>query len=120
MLAGVLFMGATEEQLALLNYVGIDAASYSNALLSFGFIMFLFAYTLIFLWEHLTNFSSTAQKENSGYTEEEHVPILDASSAFLDDEDDDDDDDTRHSGEPDVVELKATNRFSSGSGSNFV
>lgn len=110
-------MGATEEQLALLNYLSIDSASYSNVLLSFGFVVFLFAFTLIYLWEHLTNFSGTGSNKQ-GYTEVERVPILDASSAFL--EDDDDDDDTRHSDEPSAIELKPANRYRGSGSSEFV
>ena len=100
MLAGLLFMGATEQQLALLSIKGIDISSYCNVLLSFGFVVFGFTFGLISLWEHLTS-----AVQNRGYTEvDSHEGILDASSAFLED----DEDDEEHG---DVVELKETNRI---------
>ncbi|OBZ90634.1 Protein YTP1 [Choanephora cucurbitarum] len=100
MLAGLLFMGATEQQLALLSIKGIDISSYCNVLLSFGFVVFGFTFGLISLWEHLTS-----AVQNRGYTEvDSHEGILDASSTFLED----DEDDEEHG---DVVELKETNRI---------
>ncbi|KAI8080200.1 uncharacterized protein B0P05DRAFT_579120 [Gilbertella persicaria] len=102
MLAGLLFMGATEQQLALLTIKGIDISSYCNVLLSFGFIVFVFAFSLIYLWETLTNYPNSPL-QNRGYTEvENRESVLDASSAFLDD----DEDDREH----DAVELKDTSR----------
>ncbi|KAG1054747.1 hypothetical protein G6F43_003265 [Rhizopus delemar] len=96
-LAGLLFMGSTEEQLGYLLVMDVDVSSYMNVLLSFGFVVFLFAFCLIYLWEKLTNYPNTPN--NEGYTEvDSENTILDASSAFLDDEDDD------------AVELKQTNR----------
>ncbi|KAI8378524.1 hypothetical protein BD560DRAFT_453397 [Blakeslea trispora] len=98
-LAGHLFMGATEQQLALLTMKDIDVSSYCNVLLSFGFVVFGFTFGLISLWENL---SSTVQ--NQGYTEvENRESVLDASSAFLED----DEDDEEHNN---AVELKETNR----------
>lgn len=114
MLSGLLFMGSTEEQLGLLAYMEIDIMSYSNVLLSFGFIVFVFSFSLIYLWEHLTNWPNLPQ-QNGGYTEvESREPILDASSAFLDDDDD------QFSNEQDAVELKETNRHTTASRSDFV
>ncbi|KAG0950377.1 hypothetical protein G6F29_007444 [Rhizopus arrhizus] len=96
-LAGLLFMGSTEEQLGYLLVMDVDVSSYMNVLLSFGFVVFLFAFCLIYLWEKLTDYPNTPN--NEGYTEvDSENTILDASSAFLDDEDDD------------AVELKQTNR----------
>lgn len=107
-------MGSTEEQLGTLVLLNIDIMSYSNILLSFGFIVFVFAFALIYLWEYLTNWPNSPQ-QNSGYTEvESREPILDASSAFLDDDDD------QFSSEPDAVELKETSRQAAASRSNFV
>ncbi|KAI8094216.1 putative integral membrane protein [Thamnidium elegans] len=82
-LSGLLFMGSTEQQLAYLTVMGVDVSSYSNILLSFGFIVFAFAFSLIYLWEKLTDYPNTLQK-NGGYTE---VNDTEASSSFLDDED---------------------------------
>ncbi|CEG82589.1 hypothetical protein RMATCC62417_16640 [Rhizopus microsporus] len=98
-LSGLLFMGSTEEQLGLLAYMGIDISSYMNVLLSFGFVVFLFAFCLIYLWEKLTHYPN---HNNEGYTEvDSENTILDASSAFLEDDDDQDED---------AVELKPTHR----------
>lgn len=93
-------MGATEQQLEYLTIIDIDVGSYSNVLLSFGFIVFGFAFSLIYLWESLTNYPNTP-KNNNGYTEvDDTEAALLASSAFLDDDDDHD--------ENDAVELKDT------------
>lgn len=90
-------MGSTEEQLGYLLVMDVDVSSYMNVLLSFGFVVFLFAFCLIYLWEKLTDYPNSPN--NEGYTEvDSENTILDASSAFLDDEDDD------------AVELKQTNR----------
>ncbi|KAI7890581.1 uncharacterized protein EV154DRAFT_421761 [Mucor mucedo] len=98
-LAGLLFMGATEQQLEYLTIIDIDVGSYSNVLLSFGFVVFGFAFSLIYLWESLTNYPNTP-KQNNGYTEvDDTEAALLASSAFLDDDDHD---------ENDAVELKDT------------
>lgn len=109
-LAGLLFMGATEQQLAYLTVMDVDVSSYSNVLLSFGFIVFLVAFSLIYLWEHLTNYSPSSPHVNKGYTnvdsqDAEAAAVLTASSAFLDDDDDEDD-------QHDAVELKDTSHHS--------
>jgi hypothetical protein len=97
-LAGLLFMGSTEEQLGYLTIMDVDVSSYSNVLLSFGFIVFLLAFSLIYLWETLTNYPNSPH-QNKGYTEVDNdtEAILLASSAFLDDDEED---------EHDAVELK--------------
>ncbi|KAI7904892.1 uncharacterized protein BX663DRAFT_503941 [Cokeromyces recurvatus] len=109
-LAGLLFMGSTEEQLGLLDAVGIDVSSYSNALLSFGFVLFVFAFCLIYLWETLTNYP----KKNNDYAkvattaaEEEERRSLNSASAFLDEEEVFDED---YNSQQDAVELKVTTR----------
>jgi hypothetical protein len=80
-------MGSTEQQLAYLTVMGVDVSSYSNILLSFGFIVFAFAFSLIYLWEKLTDYPNKLQ-HNGGYTEvNDRENMLDASSSFLDDED---------------------------------
>jgi hypothetical protein len=108
MLAGLLFMGSTEQQLGYLTIMDVDVSSYSNVLLSFGFIVFLLAFSLIYLWEYLTNYSPNSTRQNNkGYTnvnDDSEAAILSASSAFLDDDDEDDED------EHDAVELKDTSR----------
>ncbi|KAI8992103.1 putative integral membrane protein [Mycotypha africana] len=104
MLSGLLFMGSTEEQLNLLNVIGVDVMSYSNVLLTFGFVVFTAAFSLIYLWEYLTDYGDSA-KQNRGYAEVYNGDaILSASSAFLDD----DDEVYNNSSEHDVVEMKTT------------
>ncbi|KAI8642265.1 hypothetical protein BD408DRAFT_344640, partial [Parasitella parasitica] len=107
-LAGFLFMGSTEEQLGYLSILDIDVMSYINILLSFGFIVFVFAFSLIYLWESLTNYPSSPQT-NRGYTEvvSNRETVLDASSSFLDD----DDDDFSNSSDHEALELKDTSRL---------
>ncbi|CAO3653586.1 unnamed protein product [Mucor hiemalis] len=100
-LAGLLFMGSTEEQLGLLTFLDIDVGSYSNVLLSFGFVVFVFAFLLIYLWETLTNYPEGVQQTRGGYTEvnDTEAILATASSSFLDDDDEDD-----------ALELKDTRR----------
>ncbi|KAF7724915.1 hypothetical protein EC973_000574 [Apophysomyces ossiformis] len=97
-MAGVMFMGATEEQLYLLNSMNIDPSSYSNVLLAFAFAIFLFASMLIILWEKLTNYAA-----NSAYTEvaSDNIDTLHADDDFLDDDEDEE-------GYSDAVPLKTT------------
>lgn len=109
MLAGILFMGSTEEQLGYLSILDVDVMSYINILLSFGFIVFVLAFSLIYLWESLTNYPNSPQT-NRGYTEvvNDRETVLDASSAFLDDDEEDDfSNDSHH----EAVELKDTSRL---------
>lgn len=91
-------MGSTEEQLGYLAVIDIDVSSYMNILLSFGFVVFLFAFCLIYLWETLTGYPNPSLQNNEGYTEvDSENTILDTSSAFLEDDED-------------ALELKQTNR----------
>lgn len=97
MLSGMLFMGATEEQLNYLNASGIDISSYSNVLLSFGFAVFLFSFALIYLWEKLTNYQPSVAARMPPSGEYSELPLTgdrsdivhDAGSDFLDDDEDD-------------------------------
>ena len=109
-------MGSTEEQLGYLSLLDVDVMSYINILLSFGFIVFVFAYSLIYLWEYLTNYPNSSPNTNrGGYTEvvSDRETVLDASSAFLDDDEEEEDDfgndDNRH----ESMELKNTSRLNS-------
>jgi hypothetical protein len=86
MMAGVIFMGATEEQLSLLATIGIDPASYINVLLSFAFFLFLYTNILLVLWERLSGYDNSASTE--GYTEVESEELHDGTSFLEDDEDD--------------------------------
>lgn len=102
-------MGSTEEQLGYLSLLDIDVMSYINILLSFGFIVFVVAFSLIYLWESLTNYPNSPQTNRGGYTEvvNDRETVLDASSAFLEDDDEEDDfgnDDSHH----ESMELKNT------------
>lgn len=100
-------MGATEQQLGYLTIMDIDVSSYMNILLSFGFIVFVFAFLLIYLWETLTDYpngqSSTTTRNHGGYTEvnNDTEAMLAPSSSFLDDNDSED---------HDALELKDTTR----------
>lgn len=107
-------MGSTEEQLGYLSLLDIDVMSYINIILSFGFIVFVFAYLLIYLWECLTNYPNSPNTNRGGYTEvvSDRETVLDASSAFLDDDDEEEDDfgnDDHH----ESLELKNTSRLNS-------
>lgn len=109
-------MGSTEEQLGYLSLLDIDVMSYINILLSFGFVVFVFAYSLIHLWEYLTNYPNSPNTNRGGYTEvvSDRETVLDASSAFLDDDDDEEEDDFgNHDSHHESVELKNTNRLNS-------
>ncbi|KAG2189166.1 hypothetical protein INT44_004308 [Umbelopsis vinacea] len=86
MMAGVIFMGATEQQLSLLATIGIDPASYINVLLSFAFFLFLYTNILLGLWERLSGYDNQATTE--GYTEVEREELHDGASFLEDDEDD--------------------------------
>ncbi|KAI9304170.1 hypothetical protein BJ944DRAFT_240803 [Cunninghamella echinulata] len=111
-LSGLLFMGATEEQLMLLNTIMVDISSYSNILLSFGLFIFMYAYLLIALWEKLTNYGSKGE-----YTELNNGSNINNNRGH--DEDDDEDevndvlDDFLHDDDAEIVELKHTNRVNS-------
>ncbi|KAI8063305.1 hypothetical protein BC940DRAFT_307601 [Gongronella butleri] len=126
MLAGLLFMGSTEEQLMLLSDMMIDVSSYSNVLLSFGMFVFVFAYGLITLWEALTGYEG--RSTGSGYSElpvsvdqDHHLqthPMTRQPGSSTTSNDDDDatrllDDDFLHDADADaedIVELKPTSR----------
>ncbi|KAI9022860.1 hypothetical protein CLU79DRAFT_751061 [Phycomyces nitens] len=90
-LAGVLFMGSTEEQLGYLAVIDVDISSYSNAILSLGFVVFFAAVILITLWENLTGYVPSL---NTTYTEVRN-PVTEESlmqgsdSTFLEDDEDD-------------------------------
>ncbi|KAM3581597.1 hypothetical protein VKS41_005763 [Umbelopsis sp. WA50703] len=86
MMAGVMFMGATEEQLALLADKGIDPSSYINILLSFAFFMFFYVNVLLSMWERLSGYNNDHSTE--GYTEVENVELHD-NADFLEDEEED-------------------------------
>lgn len=122
-LAGCLFMGSTEEQLGLLSTLMIDVSSYSNILLSFGFFIFMFAFVLIMLWEHLTGYSKDYQytEAPTGFDRLEQQDSLRhhnaANNSSREDDDEDDDSDDRHLldndflHDEDAVELKPTHRI---------
>lgn len=80
-LAGLLFMGSTEQQLAYLTVMGADVSSYSNILLSFGFMVFALAFCLIYLWEKLTDYPNSL---NDGYTEVQASTVLDEEDELKD------------------------------------
>lgn len=52
MAGGFMFMGANEEQLALLNSAMVDPMSYALILFSLAFLVYLYAHILITLYEH--------------------------------------------------------------------
>lgn len=85
-MSGVMFMGATEQQLNYLSVIGIDPASYINVLLSFAFFIFLYANILLGMWERLSGYDNNSSTE--GYTEVEREEIHNE-SGFLEDEEED-------------------------------
>ncbi|KAG2174969.1 hypothetical protein INT43_006031 [Umbelopsis isabellina] len=86
MMAGVTFMGATEEQLMLLAEMGIDPSAYINILLSFAFFIFFYVNILLSMWERLSGYNNDHSTE--GYTEVENVELHD-NPDFLEDEEED-------------------------------
>lgn len=87
MMAGVTFMGATEEQLTLLAGMGIDPSAYINILLSFAFFIFFYVNILLSMWERLSGYNNDHSTE--GYTEVENVELHD-NPDFLEDEEEED------------------------------
>jgi hypothetical protein len=102
----------------------VDVSSYSNILLSFGFAIFMFAFVLIMLWEHLTGYNADYQYTEApppGFdrleqqdSQRHHHNAANNSSR---EDDDDDDSDDRHLldndflHDEDAVELKPTHRI---------
>ncbi|ORX52767.1 hypothetical protein DM01DRAFT_1383930 [Hesseltinella vesiculosa] len=120
-LAGLLFMGSTEEQLMLLSEMMIDVGSYSNVLISFGLFVFMFAYLLITLWERLTAYQGRDLEYNELplSTSSSHQPVAQRHPGSSSSNDDEDDygarllaNDFLYDEDADVVELKPTHRIS--------
>lgn len=63
--SGICFVGANEEQLALLNEVGIDHSSYLLVLSSCAFLIYLLIISLITLYTNLRNDDDTAANSPS-------------------------------------------------------
>ncbi|KAK7426903.1 hypothetical protein QQZ08_006649 [Neonectria magnoliae] len=66
--SGFLFMGATEEQMALVDGSRMDHVSYILIIFSLASLMFLFANMLIHLWDRLANANPNTKDYNHGYT----------------------------------------------------
>ncbi|KAF7542482.1 hypothetical protein G7Z17_g11526 [Cylindrodendrum hubeiense] len=66
--AGFLFMGATEEQMHLVDSSRMDHVSYILILFSVASLVFLFVNMLIHLWDRLANPDPNAKDFNHGYT----------------------------------------------------
>jgi hypothetical protein len=98
--SGFMFMGATEEQMALVKNSGMDAVAYILILYSLAFLLFLFANMLIYLYDRSANAQKFAQPAANGRAvpdtrQEEDGRLRDAGEFELeglmtDDEDDDD------------------------------
>ncbi|KAL1957650.1 hypothetical protein VTO42DRAFT_5627 [Malbranchea cinnamomea] len=75
--SGFLFMGATEEQMQLLNDAGIDHVSYVLVLYSMAFIMFLFVNILLHIYSVNTWPRSTISHSGAGHPgpESSHHPL---------------------------------------------
>ncbi|KYK57095.1 YTP1-like protein [Drechmeria coniospora] len=65
--AGFLFMGATEEQMALVHNSRMDAVSYILILYSLAFLLFLFANMLISLYDRQANPAMKPKTLGNGY-----------------------------------------------------
>lgn len=65
--AGFLFMGATEEQMILVDRAGLDGVSYTLILYSLAFMMFLFANMLIHLYDRLSANNEDGGKHSNGH-----------------------------------------------------
>ncbi|KAI7866545.1 hypothetical protein BDF14DRAFT_1812507 [Spinellus fusiger] len=89
-LAGVMFMGSTEEQLGYLLVIDVDISSYCNILLSFGFVVFLTAVLLITMWEKLTGYTPLMAGDSySQVRPQEEAYLQGSDSTFLEDDEDD-------------------------------
>ncbi|KAK3936644.1 hypothetical protein QBC46DRAFT_394552 [Diplogelasinospora grovesii] len=62
--SGFLFMGATEEQMALVSRVGIDGVAYILIMYSLAFLLFLFVNMLIYVYDRSAN-APTGAKPNA-------------------------------------------------------
>ncbi|KEZ46630.1 hypothetical protein SAPIO_CDS0455 [Scedosporium apiospermum] len=59
--SGFLFMGATEEQMALVETSSMDHVSYILILYSLAFLVFLFANICIYIWDRITSTNALAK-----------------------------------------------------------
>ncbi|KJZ77706.1 hypothetical protein HIM_02883 [Hirsutella minnesotensis 3608] len=66
--AGFLFMGATEEQMALIESSDMDGVSYILILFSLAFLVFLFASMLVQLYDRLANPGKSIKDVSNGHT----------------------------------------------------
>ncbi|ATY62698.1 integral membrane (Ytp1) [Cordyceps militaris] len=67
--SGFLFMGATEEQMILVDAAGLDGVSYTLILYSLAFMVFLFSNMLIHLYDRLSS------KEEGGKYSNGHIRL---------------------------------------------
>ncbi|KAL6863307.1 hypothetical protein ACO1O0_003554 [Amphichorda felina] len=66
--SGFLFMGATEEQMSLVDSSSMDHVAYILILFSLAFLVFLFANMLIHLYDRLANPAVDTKELTGGYT----------------------------------------------------
>ncbi|KAK0727522.1 hypothetical protein B0T26DRAFT_694839 [Lasiosphaeria miniovina] len=64
--SGFLFMGATEEQMALVAEIGIDHVAYILILYSLAFVLFLFVNILIYVYDRSANAATFAKPTANG------------------------------------------------------
>ncbi|KAH6658236.1 hypothetical protein BKA67DRAFT_591315 [Truncatella angustata] len=96
--SGFLFMGATEEQMALVAGSSMDAVSYILILYSLAFLVFLFTMILVHLYDRNANVDELAKPEANGRLGPRlngHVPVRDAQEFELEGLMSDDEDDAR-------------------------
>ncbi|KAK3326189.1 hypothetical protein B0H66DRAFT_149688 [Apodospora peruviana] len=95
--SGFLFMGATEEQMALVSQSGMDAVAYILILYSLAFLLFLFTNMLIHLYDRAANDLGANKPTSNGRVmlgeRDAEAPLRDAGEFELeglmsDDEDD--------------------------------
>ncbi|CAN8095242.1 unnamed protein product [Discula destructiva] len=70
--SGFLFMGATEEQMVLVDAAGMDAVAYVLILYSLAFLTFLFVNVLVYLYDRSMNAPGAAEDLN-GHAPRAHV-----------------------------------------------
>ncbi len=77
--AGFLFMGATDEQMKLVNQSSMDGVAYVLILYSLAFLTFLFVNMLIHLYDRSANADATSFKPANGHIRLNGQPAGDSS-----------------------------------------
>ncbi|KAM4064360.1 hypothetical protein HRG_006180 [Hirsutella rhossiliensis] len=93
--AGFLFMGATEEQMALVDASALDGVSYILILYSLAFLVFLFTNMLVHLYDRLANADDPTKDYANRHAVAEQGRLRDAEEFELDGLTSDDEGDER-------------------------